>query len=131
MNIRMKPSAKTLLAALTLAGLILSAPVDAASPAARHSVYDMDAAERDAYAPAVKTLLHQDTAAALHGLPCGGYYAIPEEAPAAKASIEDSSSRPAWVWAGAGGAVVAAGVAAWIFLSGDEPRDQTVHAVLE
>lgn len=124
MNTRMNLSTKTLIAALAL-----SAPLFAASPAARHAVYDMDAAEREAYAPAVKTLLYQDTAqvAAVEGLPCGDYYAIAEAAPAPKAALEDSSSkRTAWVWAGATGAVVAAGVAAWVMLSGDEPETRTI-----
>lgn len=123
MNTRMNLITKTLVAALAL-----SAPLFAANTAARHSVYDMDATEREAYAPAVKTLLYQDTAqvAAVEGLPCGDYFAIAEAFPAPKAAVEDSGSKTAWVWAGATGAVLAAGVAAWVVLSGDEPETRSI-----
>lgn len=119
---RMNTTAKNFLALGAV--LALAAPLFAASPASRHAVYAMDESEREANAPRVKVLLHQDTAVAawsgMEAIPCGEIYAIEEAAPARDAAKVDTASKTAWVWAGAGGAVVAAGVAAWVFLSGDE-----------
>lgn len=123
---RMNTTAKNFLALGAV--LALAAPLFAASPASRHAVYDMDESEREAYAPKVKVLLHQDTAVAawsgMEAIPCGEIYAIQEAAPARDAAKADTSSKTAWVWAGAGGAVVAAGVAAWVYFSGDDDSDR-------
>lgn len=118
MNIRMILSALLLLAATT-----------AVQAGGRH-VFALDR-EADA-APAAKVLLYQDTAVAASGaVPTEAYYAIDAEpfpVPQPKADIASTRN---WVWWGAAGAALAAGVAAWIVWSGESPKAQPDHVIAQ